>query len=49
MLKSPAVIVLLLISPLVAVGICLMYCGVPMLSEYITVISSSWIDLLIIM
>ena len=50
-LKSPTIIVLLLISPFIVVSICLTYCGVPMLGAYIfiIVISSSWIDPLIIM
>ena len=50
-LKSPAIIVLLLISPFILVSICLTYCGAPMLGAYIfiIVISSSWIDPLIIM
>ena len=30
-LKSPIIIVLLSISPFVSVGVCLMYCGAPML------------------
>ena len=34
-LKSPTMIVLLLISPFILVSICLTYCGVPMLSAYI--------------
>ena len=45
-LKSPTIIVLLLISPFIFVSICLTYCGAPMLGAYIIVISSSWIDLL---
>ena len=50
-LKSPTIIVLLLISPFILVSICLTYCGAPMLGAYIfiIVISSSWIDPLIIM
>ena len=50
-LKSPTIIVLLLISPFILVRICLTYCGAPMLGGYIfiIVISSSWIDPLIIM
>ena len=50
-LKSPFVIVLLLISPFILVSICLKYCGVPMLGAYIfiIIISFSWIDPLIIM
>ena len=34
-LKSPTVIVLLLISPFILVSICLTYCGAPMLDAYI--------------
>ena len=50
-LKSPTIIVLLLISPFILVSICLAYCGAPMLGEYIfiIIISSYWIDPLIIM
>ena len=50
-LKCPTIFVLLLISPFILVGICLIYCGAPMLGAYIfiIVISSSWIDPLIIM
>ena len=50
-LKSPTIIVLLLISPFRLVSICLTYCGAPMLSSYIfmIVISSPWIYPLIIM
>ena len=50
-LKSPTIIVLLLISPFILVSICLTYCGAPVLGAYIfiIVISSSWIDPLIIM
>ena len=49
-LKSPTIIVLLLISRFIFVSICLTYCGVPMLGAYIFIIikSSSWIDSLII-
>ena len=49
-LKSPTIIVLLLISPFRHVSICLTYCGAPMLGTYIfiIVISSSWIEPLII-
>ena len=49
-LKSPTIIVLLLISPFILVSICLTYCGAPMLGAYIfiIVIYSSWIDPLII-
>ena len=50
-LKSPTIIVLLLLSPFILVSIFLTYCGAPMLGVYIfiIVISSSWIDHLIIM
>ena len=50
-LKSPTIIVLLLISSFMLVSICLTYWGAPMLGAYIfiIVISSSWIDPLIIM
>jgi len=50
-LKSPTIIVLLLISPFILVSICLTYCGAPMLGAYIfiIVISSSGIYPLIIM
>ena len=50
-LKSPTIMVLLLISHFILVSICLTYCGAPMLGAYILiiVISSSWIDHLIIM
>ena len=43
-LKSPTIIVLLLISPFILVSICLTYCSAPMLGAYtfIIVISSSW-------
>ena len=37
-LKYPTIIVLLLISPLMAVSICLIYCGALMLGEYIFII-----------
>ena len=49
--KSPTIIVLLLISPFVLVSICLTYCGAPMLGAYIFIIvmSSSWIDPAILM
>ena len=48
--KSPTMIVLLSISPFMVVSICLMYWGASMLGAYILiiVISSSWIDPLII-
>ena len=50
-LQSSTIIVLLLISPFILVSIYLTYCGAPMLGAYIfiIVISSSWIDPLIIM
>ena len=50
-LKSPSIIVLLSISSFIAVSSCLMYQSAPMLGAYIfiIVISSSWIDPLIIM
>ena len=50
-LKSPTIIVFLLISSFILVSIRLTYCGVPMLCAYIfiIVISFSWIDHLIIM
>ena len=50
-LKSPTIIVLLLISPFILFSICLTYCGAPMLGAYICkiVISSSWIDPFIVM
>ena len=49
-LKSPTIIVLLLISPFILVSICLTYCSPPMLDVYISIIViSSWIDPLIIM
>ena len=50
-LTSPTITVLLLISCFMAVSICLIYWGGPMLGAYIftIVISSSWIDPLIIM
>ena len=49
-LKSPTIIVLLSISSFIAVSSYLMYWGAPMLGVYIfiIVISSSWIDPLII-
>ena len=45
-LKSPNIILLLLISPFILVSVCLTYCSAPMLGAYIfiIVISSSWID-----
>ena len=51
LLKSPTIIVLVLISPFILVSIYLTCWGVPMLGAYIfiIVISSSWIDPLIIM
>jgi len=49
-LKSPTIIVLLLISAFILVSICLPYCSAPMLGAYIFIIvTSSWIDPLIIM
>ena len=50
-LKSPTIIVLLLISPFILVSICLTYYGAPMLDAYIfiIVVSCSWIVHLIIM
>ena len=48
-LKSPTIIVLLLISSFILVSVCRTYCGAPMLGAHIIVISSSWIDPLIIM
>ena len=49
-LKSPSIIMLLLISSFIAVSSCLMYWGAPLFGAYIfiIVISSSWIDPLII-
>ena len=41
-LKSPAITVLLSISPFVSVSVCLMYRGAPPLSVY-TLVMSSWI------
>ena len=45
-LKSPIIIMLLLISPFILVSICLTYHSAPMLGAYIfiIVISSSWIE-----
>ena len=37
-LKSPTIIVLLLISPFILVSICLTYCGAPMLGAYVFII-----------
>ena len=50
-LKSPTITVLLLICPVMAVGICLLYWGAPMVDVYIftIVISSYWVDPVIIM
>ena len=49
-LKSPTIIVLLLISPFMAVSICLIYSGAPMLGAHIFIIVIfSWTDPLIIM
>ena len=48
--KSLVIIVLLLIFTLIVINICLMYSGAPMLGAYILIVlSSSWIDPLIIM
>ena len=41
-LKSPTIIVLLLISPFKLVSICLIYCGAPMLGAYIFIIIISY-------
>ena len=45
-LKSPTIIVLLLISPFIRVSICLTYCSALTLGAYIfiIIIDSSWID-----
>ena len=43
-LKSPTIIVLLSISPFMAVSICLRYCGAPMLDGYIFTIVISLLD-----
>ena len=50
-LKSPTIFVLLSISPFLSVNTCFMYLVAPMLDVYIFVIiiSSPWIDPLIIM
>ena len=37
-LKSPTIIVLLLISPFILISICLTYCGAPILGVYIFII-----------
>ena len=48
MLKSPTIIVLLLISPFMSVNIFFMYVSAPMLGAYIFIIvKCSWIDSLI--
>ena len=49
-LESPTIIVLMLISPFILVNLYLTYCSAPMLGAYIfiIIISSSWIDPLII-
>ena len=49
-LKSPTIIELLLISPFTSINICFMYLRAPTVGAYIftIVISSSWIDFLII-
>ena len=45
LLKPPTIIVLLSISPFMAVSSCLIYCGAPMLGAYIsTIVVSSWVD-----
>ena len=44
-LKSPTIIVLLLISSFILVSICLTYCGAPMLGAYIFIIVVSTSDL----
>ena len=41
-LKSPTVIVLLLISPFILVSMCLTYCGAPMLGAYLFIIVISF-------
>ena len=43
-LKSPTIIVLLLISSFILVSICLTYCGAPMLGAYIFIIGISSLD-----
>ena len=50
-LKSPTIIVLLSISPFKVISSCFIYWGNPILGAYVftIVISSSWIDPLIIM
>ena len=50
-LKFPTITVLLSIYPFMSVSVCLTYWGAPVLGAYIftIVMSSSWIDLLIIM
>ena len=47
-LKSPTIIVFLLISPFILISICLTYCGAPMLAAYIfiIVVSSSLAQIL---
>ena len=37
-LKSPTILVLLLISPFLLLSICLTYCGAPMLGAYIFIL-----------
>ena len=48
-IKFPTIVLLQLISPFILVSICHMYWGTPTLVAFIIVISSSWIDPLIIM
>ena len=50
-LKSPTITVLLSVSSFMSVSVCLMYQGAPMLDAHIftTVMSTSWIDPLIVM
>ena len=49
LLKSPSITVFLLISPFMSISICFIYLGPLILVAYVIVISSSWIDPLIIM
>ena len=42
-LKSPAIVVLLLISPFILVSICLTYCGAPMLAVAGRKLETKWI------
>ena len=46
-LKSPTIIVLLLISPFILVNICLTYCGAPMLGAYIFIMVISSFGLIL--